>query len=294
MTGFGRAALTEGNVTCTVEFKSVNFRVLELIIRNPLVGPAAEAAIRGMCAAVIGRGRIEMTVTRTFVVGDSSRVVSLERPIVDQWFNLYRGEFERYGIECTQAVKERILHEILKKPGVWNADAENSSSTEAWDELLIRTATEACNALMVMKVSEGQRLVADIHARLAKLKSRHSDLAQWAAQSTVRIAERLAARLSGVDPRLTIPEERLAQEVVLLVDRTDVTEEIIRFASHLSELELALGLARSGRKIDFILQELSREANTIASKCQDAAMQGGVVDVKSELERIREQVQNLE
>jgi uncharacterized protein (TIGR00255 family) len=168
--------------------------------------------------------------------------------------------------------------------------------SEDESELVVRVLTDASEALAVMREQEGTWLADDITRRLSAIEAGAMRIAPWAAEAPARFKERLEERLAVLSSEIPIDPARLAQEVAFLADRTDISEELSRLGSHISQFRATLAGHPEGigRRLDFLIQELGREFNTIGSKAQDARIQSQVVEAKAELEKIREQVQNVE
>jgi uncharacterized protein (TIGR00255 family) len=204
---------------------------------------------------------------------------------------MYGAACRRYGV--SQDSLGSYIGQVLLRAG---DEVEDVEISEAEIAALLKGVEECSEALAVMSETEGAALVLDLTSRVSTLATYGKEIAQLADGSPARLRERLMERLKGLAPEITIDSERLAVEVAFLADRIDVAEELSRLGIHLERLTQTMRGEPEGvgRKLDFLVQEVGREINTIGSKAQDANVQGLVVEAKAELERIREQVQNVE
>lgn len=294
MTGHGQAQRLGNGRGCLVELRGVNHRFLEVNIRGTAVSFSLERLIRESIAASVERGRIDVVVN--LVEDDRAAapiLINAER--VDSLWEGYRATFERCSLSFTDnKIRQRALLQILNRPEVISRPDDGAMEGAEWDGLVLDALTEAVEGFTKTRVLEGKRLAADISHRYERLLLYHGELCNHAAALPERARDRLERRLARILSEGEVSEERMAQEAAIIAERTDVTEELVRFAAHLDELKKNLSGNRVGRRLDFIVQELGRETNTIGSKSQDAAVQAIVIEVKGELERVREQVQNLE
>jgi uncharacterized protein (TIGR00255 family) len=290
MTGFGRVSFGLQGVEVDLEVRSVNHRFFDLVVKGPRRYAALERDIKAIFQKLHKRGRIEVSISRR-VVGDDSTPSEMLPEGLDRYVRMYGAACRRYGV--SQESLGAFIGQILLRSGEESLEAE---TTDAELAALMRGVEECSEALSVMREAEGEGLVSDLTGRLEKLNSFRREIAGLVDGSPTRLKERLMERLKTLAPEVTVDKERLAVEVALLADRVDIAEELSRLAIHLERFELTLKGEPEGvgRKLDFLTQELGRELNTIGSKAQDARVQGVVVEAKAELERIREQVQNVE
>lgn len=277
MTGYGRGVAEHGGVRATVDLRAVNHRFLDLKMRGSLA-PALEEAITTKLRATLERGAIAIGVHVT----SAATHTRIDRDAAKRAHTQLAELAQELGLDAPG------LGLVLGQPGVIVPVEERS------DDVPVLAALEAALAqLDQMRTSEGRALAFELTARfdeLAALRERLAALAsQVPSQVQRRLTERLAKLTGDVDPA------RLAQEVALLADRADVTEELVRLASHLDQARaLVAGPGAVGRRLDFLVQELGREINTVGSKSALAEMTGAVVEAKATLEKVREQVQNVE
>lgn len=286
MTGFGRAEASTGSVTLVVEMKSVNNRFRDVQLRLPREYAVLEPRAQNLLREAIHRGRLDVTVRRSSSDG-ASRIVP-DLGLVEQYRRAAAEVAHRLQTDATLP-----LAFVLAQPGVLTAaDAEPDALAE-WD-LLETALLGAAEDLDRMRTIEGEALRTDLKRHLSEARATREAIAAHAEG----IADRLRARLEDRLQRLLsdrVDPQRLAQEAAVLADKADISEELARFASHCEQLHDALDAAEPvGRRLDFLLQEMNREANTIGSKAAEHAISARVVDLKTTLERLREQAQNVE
>lgn len=291
MTGFGAAARAAQSVRVEVEIKSANSRFLDLTIKAPRLYAPLESEVRELVAETVQRGRVEVLVGR---VGSSvgARRVSFNRELFEVTLAVYLKQFRGAGIDSPEA-RAGAIRDVLSRHEILEV-AEGEVSVTRERAVLLGAVRHALVNLESMRRSEGARLVADLETRLNRLVELRSAIARQAAATPAAARKRLAARIERLAPSVQIDPERLAAEVAIIADRVDVTEELVRLESHVAQFRKELKSAAAGKKLDFLLQEFGREFNTIGSKAQDAVIQAAVVDAKAEMEKMREQVQNLE
>jgi len=291
MTGFGRGSVDAGERRLRVEVRSVNHRGLDLKIRSSDPDAYCDAEIARAVRAAVERGAV------TVQIRDETADAA--------------GGVDEGRVRMLHEVLERLRQELeIEEPvslatvGAYMASSRGGGlAGEALWEVLRPAVTEALRDLQVMRAREGEALVADLRVRRERLVELAGALQAGAAKLPQKFAERLRERLGALSRDVAIDPARVAQEVALMTERLDVSEELVRLDTHLDHLGAILagrGSGRGGpekavgRKLDFLIQEIGRELNTIASKAQDAGMAALVIDAKAELERVREQAQNVE
>jgi len=288
MTGYGKAVVETETGRTTVEIRSVNHRYGEVFVKMPRSFLAFENDVRKAVGDRLKRGKIEVFVQR------EEDTAGQHRPLVNVGLaRAYREAFDHLRTEL--GIYDPVtLPLILSQKDVLASQEEGVDEDMLRGELLqaVRGAVEAMEA---MRGREGEALLADLRERRQTLATLIGRVAERAPAVVAEYAQKLRERLAQLLADTALDEARLAQEVALLADRCDVTEELVRFRSHLTQFDETIALAEPvGRKLDFLMQELNREVNTIGSKANDAGMAAIVVDLKAELEKIREQVQNIE
>jgi uncharacterized protein (TIGR00255 family) len=287
MTGFGRGEATNGAVTVAIELKTVNNRFRDLQVRVPREYNALEPRIAGLLRDGVSRGRVEAFVRRSSTEGATR--VAVDLALVDQ----YRRAVVEVARRIQRDPAEVPLHAYLQQPGVLvSAEAQVDPLAE-WD--LIDVAMRAAiDDLAPMRAAEGHALAQDLRRNLDEL----GRLCAEVAAASDGVAERLRVRLLERVARLVgdrADPQRIAMEAAILADKADISEELARLGSHVEQFAQALAADEPvGRKLDFLLQELNREVNTIGSKAAELPISARVVDMKSALERMREQAANVE
>ncbi len=288
MTGFGRATLLQDGRELTVELRSVNHRYLDLTFRMPRHIGFIEDQLRRGLQDSLSRGHVDVFVnyrnTRT-----DARKVEVDKALLGEYLSAARDAAREYGLHDDIA-----LSSALRLPDVTNV-VEAEEDREAVCALAVKTLELAVDELKTMRSKEGARLSEDILKKLAGMSELVNKIEVRApfvaAEYGKKLAERIESALSEVD----IDRARLATEVALFTDRASVDEEIVRLKSHMEQLgELISSGEPTGRRMDFVVQEMNRELNTIGSKANDSQLASLVIMGKSETEKIREQVQNFE
>lgn len=287
MTGFGRGVCEQDGCRITVRITTVNRKGLDIRFRLPRELAELEPQLRETVAAALSRGAITVTVDAD--LGPLGGALYLDagrlRGLVDQLKTLQLQ---------LQLPGELALRDLLTIPDLF-APGNAADQSETALPLARRALGDALGALAAMRAREGEALAADLLRRLETLVDLLQQIRRRAPDVVTEYRQRLQARIAELADGLELDDDRLAREVALFADRSDVTEECIRLDSHLQQLrDLLQADGAVGRKLDFLLQEHFREINTIGSKAADAAVARLVVDFKTELERIREQVQNVE
>nr|WP_089612573.1 YicC/YloC family endoribonuclease [Dehalobacterium formicoaceticum] len=288
MTGYGRGAGSSANQMITVEAKSVNHRYLEIVVRMPKQLLPLEERIKKLVQEKVTRGRLDLFLTLE-KTGDQKNLVKVDKEI---GLAYYKALKELSSL-C-QIGEEINLAQLAQMPGVIMIEEEKEDLEAIWPGIE-EAVIQACQELVTMRTGEGEKLALD-------LKNRGRDILDYVRQIEERsplvvqeYQEKLTQRVQELLGEIQIDESKLASEVAFFADRASITEELVRLKSHLSQMNLFLDSNDAvGRKLDFLVQEMNREINTIGSKGNDLAINRVVVEVKSELEKVREQVQNLE
>ena len=290
MTGFGRATQIVDGLQCIIEIKSVNSRFLDLNIRSPKQVNSVEHSIRKCIQKTIHRGKVDVFVTLQDV-GDREKQFIINSSLKHQIQELLVSEgFYREPQEVP-------LSAVMAISNDWVQIQDSEVTEDVLQSLVTDTTTNALNALVSMRQSEGIHIQQDLLHRLSQMTNIIEDINSHKADAVIAYKENLRTKImdyvEGLD--ITANEDRLLQEVAIMADKTDITEEIVRFRSHVVQLTNTLKMDEPiGRKLDFIIQEMNREVNTIGSKAMDITLTDHVVQLKCELEKVREQVQNIE
>ena len=290
MTGFGRGEFNDRKRNIVVEIKSVNHRYCEIQVRMPRRYSFAEDAIKNTIKKYVNRGKFDVSMTVEYIAESDIRV-DLNRPLVQQYIdnmNVLRDEYGVNGDITLELISG--MPEVLKQV----SDVENEDEIR---ENIIKATEAAAANLVKMREVEGEKLAKDLVERADIIKAMVDDISVKAAALPGIYKEKLKARIDDLlDGVAEITEERLAQEVALFADKADITEEITRLRSHMDQMKsiISESTGADGKKLDFLVQEMNREANTIGSKANDLGITEIMLKIKSEVEKIREQVQNIE
>jgi len=292
MTGFGRASFEVAGRSFDVEIRSVNHRHLDARVRLPRALADFEALARSLVQERLGRGKVDVTVAPSDP-GRADAELSVDGTVAGQYVQAARRLADEHGIDGGLDVATLIaLPGVMRfvEPGL--PDAEIEAGVRAG-------MAAALDAIVAMRAAEGERLAREIEGRLETIVGLIDFFEQRAGEVVEAARERLRKRTEQIAQETGLYDEaRLHQEVVIAADRLDVTEELVRLRSHVEQFRDILGgrgpAGPIGRRLDFLLQELGREANTVGSKANDAPLAHRVVELKTEIERIREQVQNVE
>lgn len=290
MTGFGSGTATKDGITCTVEIKSVNARFLDLFIRSPKQMNPFESIIRGMVQDRINRGKVEVSVS----IQDAG-----ERPKTFTINSVLRKQIQELLVqeEFYDDPKKVPLQAVNSISNDWIQQQDTPIAEEVLSDIVKEATSSALDALIAMRAVEGEHIQQDLVDRIVTLENIISQIDTNKAGAVEAYREHIRSKIQEylVSLEASISEERFLQEIAILADKTDITEEIVRFSSHVVQLKNTLTDENPiGRKVDFILQEMNREVNTIGSKAMDSNITEFVVQLKCELEKIREQVQNVE
>jgi uncharacterized protein (TIGR00255 family) len=285
MTGFGSASAPLSSALLTVELRSVNHKHQDLRLRLPAELVDHSSYFEQQARSQLGRGRFDVSVRLS---GAAVTYLELDAPRLRIAF----AALTRLRDELAPGTPLE-LSSLLALPDIYRSVGPEASTVQA---ALLEALTLAALQLDKMRVLEGQNLKDELQARLALCEEKVLELGERSAGFSERHRDRLSARLEALlSGSAGINPDRLEQEVALAADRSDITEEVVRLKSHFSQLSALLHSSDpAGRRLDFLLQEVGREVNTIGSKCQDSQVAHLVIDLKSEVERLREQVQNVE
>lgn len=288
MTGYGSAKSLDGSLGLSVELKSVNNRYLDTSVRMPRGFLFAEDSVKSAVQSHISRGKVDVFVTMT-----SSSVGDVAVSVNENLAAEYKSAIELVGLKL--GLEHKITaYELCKFSDVLSVDKKELDK-ELIAQELSRVVENALSDFDAMRTKEGEKLYQDISGRLSAIEDLVSFVEKRSPQTVSEYRERLTKKMQEVLDSTDIDEGRILMEAALFADRVAVDEETVRLRSHISQMrEMISGVSPVGRKLDFIVQELNRETNTIGSKCNDQDITKVVLDMKSEIEKIREQVQNIE
>ncbi len=292
MTGYGRGEVAVDGLRLTAEVRTVNHRFCEIGTRLPRTLSAFEAEARKVLSDRLTRGKISLSVSwggEGEEAREPSTTIRLDERNAERYLEILRSLQHKYGVPGQVNIG---FFASLPNLFIWE---EPEVDRERYLALLVDVVTRATEDAIRMKEREGEMLRADMEARVQGVRERVAGIRERAPGRVREALERLRERMRLLLDEGALPEERLAQEAALLSDRLDCTEECVRLEAHCDHFRKLLEEeATPGRKLNFLLQEMNREINTIGSKSSDVPIVEQVVDVKEELERIREQVQNIE
>lgn len=288
MTGFGQGEAGDDKFFVQVEVKAVNHRYLDLFFRIPKQYNRLEETVRSTIARRIARGRLEVVLSLE-EFGDQERNVLTNRALLQGYLQGLKAIKAELGSD-----EPICLSHVISLPGLLEVD-EPPTDWEDLHKIVVLATNSALDGLEAMRASEGRRLFEDLQEKILLIENLRQGVAQTAPQVMVDYKNRLRERLGELLDGTTITEERFLGEVAIFADRCSIDEELVRLKSHLQQFQETLSSTESvGRKLDFLIQEMNREVNTIGSKANNVHIAGLVVNMKSELEKIREQIQNIE
>lgn len=287
MTGYGKANLEKNEKEYQVEIKSVNHRYLDISVKMPRILSYLEEAIKKEIATYVKRGKIDV-----FITFENNSVEGKEIKINQEIAKIYIDELKRL------AKQEEILAnievtEISKFPDVLSI--QNNQEDETIKDELIETVRKATKNLVQMRQVEGQKIAEDLRERIQTIQEKVKEISSLSTGLIEEYVVKLEGRIKEILKNQEVDPARLAQEVVIYADKCSVEEEVTRLKSHISQFQKLLDSEEAiGKKLDFIIQEMNRETNTIGSKANNLEITNNVIDVKTELENVREQIQNIE
>ncbi len=288
MTGYGRSEVHQAHLTLTVEARSVNHRYLDIALRYPRPYAQFEARMKQRVQAHFARGRIDITIVQQ----DSSearRALSLDHALAQQYYEALQRL--QTALQLPGPIDVSLIAGLRD---VFKVEEPSEDLEEVWG-VMAQGLDTALEALRSMRLQEGAVLERDFHSRLQTMSQHVQAIRQRVPEVVVDYRQRLEQRVKELFEQYTLDPQRVAQEAILLAERTDITEELTRLTAHMQACARLLAAPEAvGRKIEFLVQEMHREVNTIGAKSNDTAIAHSVVELKSELERVREQIQNIE
>jgi len=290
MTGYGRGEVASEGLRLEAEVRSVNHRFCEVSARLPRAFSPFEGEARKIIQDRVSRGKITLVASWGGDEGaEPAGVLTLDERAADRYMELLRALKRKYDLSGDLDVKT-----FASLPNLFTWE-EPGRSADLYLDLLRRVVSAAVDELIATKETEGAALQRDLSARIDSVRENVATVRRRAPERVRETHEKMKARVRDLLGEIEVPEDRMLQEIALLSDRLDCTEECVRLEAHCDHfLKYLDEEAAPGRKLNFLLQEMNREINTIGSKSNDAAIVERVVQVKEELERIREQVQNIE
>lgn len=287
MTGFGRSKKESDRLSVTVELKTVNHRFCEFYFRMPRQLLKIEDKLKKKLGDHILRGRVEVFVTLS---GEAvvNRKVQIDWSLLDQYYQYITSINQKYGLD-----QQISLNELIAREEIISIE-ENDEENGELEVLVLEAVEEAALGLKAMRQTEGEALARDISENLTQIKQRVNGLRELTPRVVNQYQERLTKRMQDFLAG-QIDEARILTEVAVFAEKADISEELTRLDSHIQQFQKIILLKEPvGRKLDFLVQEMNREVNTIGSKANDSTIASEVVEMKSLLEKIKEQVQNIE
>lgn len=288
MTGYGRGQQLLHGRSITVEIRSVNHRYFEFSCRTPRGCAFLEDRLKRTLQQVISRGKVEVSLTLQ-TVESRGGAVAVDHALAGQYLTALRALAAEYDL-----TDDLTLSTVARLPDLFTVCRGEEDEEELAADVL-SVLQEALDRFVAMREAEGERLRADVLSRLFTLEEHLAFVEERSPQTVAEYRARLTAKLNELLGGAVADEARILTEAAIVADRLAVDEETVRLHSHIAQLRGILDCAEPvGRKLDFLVQEMNRETNTIGSKCSDTAIAGHVVEMKSEIEKIREQIQNIE
>ena len=288
MTGYGRAVKTFDDREVTVELKAVNHRFFEFTARAPRQYAFVEERLKKLFSAEINRGKVEAFVSVTSL-GAPDETVEANLEVIESYVTALRNIQYKVG-----AVDDLALSHLLKIPEAFTVKKVEEDEEQLWGEIA-ETANEALAAFVSMRQTEGEKLRADILLKLDEIEADVNKVEKRSPEVTAAYRDRLYSKLRELLEDKNIDEQRILTEAAIFADKTAVDEETVRLKSHISQYrEILAKNGPIGKQLDFLIQEFNREVNTIGSKCNDLEITKIVLEMKNAVEKIREQIQNIE
>lgn len=290
MTGYGRAEISDGKRNISCEIRSVNHRYCDIAVRSARRYAFAEEAVRRAIKETVSRGKLDVSVS-VESVGEADLAITLNLPVARQYCDKLKELAETFGLSGD------ISPELLASmPDVLNADPDIENEEELTASI-VRAVRGAAASLDAMRRAEGRELGEDLLARGTRIRGLIAEIEERACEVPGIYAEKLRARIKElIGGSVELPEERIAAEAAIFADKCSIQEELTRLSSHMDQMEKIVlsGDGPAGKRLDFLVQEMNREANTIGSKANDLSITECMLEIKNEVENIREQVQNVE
>lgn len=288
MTGYGRAQAIRDGLDITFEIKSVNHRYFDFSSRVPRSYAFLEEKLKAFVKEQVARGKIECYVHILEIDAQAADVV-INAPLVEGYIRALNSLESEYGLRNDISVMQ-----VGRMPEVLTVKKAEADEDAVW-QAVMPVAQEAIDRFIAMRAKEGEKLKEDVLSRAETILANVAFIESQSEQTVKDYTARLSERIQEVLADTTIDEARILTEAAIFADKVAVAEETVRLRSHIAQLGDMLESEEAvGRKLDFLVQEMNREANTIGSKCQDVNVTKKVLDIKSEIEKIREQIQNIE
>lgn len=290
MTGYGRAQDTVGSYNITVELKSVNHRYFEFSSRVPRSYGFIEDKLKNLIGSLVSRGKVECYVSIENI-GETESEVVLDKKLAEEYLKAYSSMEDEFDLSVKDS---HIFNALVRNPDLFSVRKKAVDEDEVWESVstVAKTATEK---FIAMRETEGEKMRSDVLSRADFILSKVAFIEQRSPETVKEYNSKLLERINEFLSDIHIDEQRIAAECAIFADKVAVAEETVRLRSHIAQLSEFMDCDEPiGRKADFLVQEMNREANTIGSKAQDVEIARCVIDIKAEIEKIREQIQNIE
>ena len=288
MTGFGRCEVEEGNRKVTVEMKSVNHRYLDVNIKMPKKLSFFESSIRNELKNYVQRGKIDIFISYEDF-SENNVCIKYNKELAAEYLKYLREMSTEFGLDDDIRVST-----LSRYPEVFSMEEQMVDEEEIW-KVLSKAIDGAAESFVETRIKEGQNLADDLVAKLDGMLEHVAFIEERSPQTVKEYNDKLLERIRNLIGDINVDEQRLLTEAAIFADKVAVAEETVRLRSHIDQLHMLLESSDPiGRKLDFLAQEMNREANTIGSKAQDVDITKRVLNIKAEVEKIREQIQNIE
>ena len=288
MTGYGRCEHIDENRKIVIDIRSVNHRYCDITVKVPRAYGYLEEKIKEFMSGEISRGKVEIFVYIENYTNDD-KVITLDHVLSENYYNVLKELKETYNLK-----NEIGLSDLSRFSDIFITRQQEEDKDKVW-ELVSSCLKAAVEDFVAMRLREGERLRENLAARAEAIQGLIAEIETRTPQIVAEYSQKLKDRMTELLGNFQIDESRLLTEVVIMADRVCIDEELVRLKSHFTELEKILALSEPvGRKLDFLVQEINRETNTIGSKANDFGIAKNVVEIKSEIEKLREQIQNIE
>ena len=290
MTGYGRAQMMIDSMSITVELRSVNHRYFEFNSRVPRNYGFLDEKLKGFIGSLVARGKVECYVS-VENLEDSEVEILVNHSLAGSYINALKELAERNDLVLRD---DLVVSTLVRNNDIFAIHKQEADEEKIWNAVKIVTE-EAVAKFVSMREAEGEKLKADVLYRADEILKKVSVIEERSPETVKEYNDKLLARINEFLSDVQVDEQRLLTECAIFADKVAVAEETVRLRSHIDQLRLFMDSNEAiGRKIDFLVQEMNREANTIGSKAQDVTIARNVIDIKAEIEKIREQIQNIE
>lgn len=289
MTGFGRAQKVIGTKEITVEIKAVNHRYFEFSARVPRAYSYLEERLKSHVKTLVFRGKVEVSVSVAAIEGETTTEVRINHGLAKSYLQALQSLSEELQVR-----NDITVSQLARFSDIFSVSRAEEDEEEIW-EMVKQTADEAVERFLNMRSAEGEKMEQDLLNRLCSIESWVAQVEEQSPKTLAAYRSRLQTKMAELLGDNTVDEQRILSEAAIFADKIAVDEETVRLRSHIKQFrDILKSNEPVGRKLDFLVQEFNREANTIGSKAQDVEVAKIVVDIKSEIEKIREQIQNIE